>query len=71
MAEYIRNENNWVYQVKTRGGKLARKLLGIKCPHCGYFAKENKTYEEWSIDAQEHIAYCNPAHKRAVAKEVL
>lgn len=69
MAEYIRNENNWVYQVKRHSGKLARKLLGIKCPHCGYFAKENANYEEWSVDAQEHITYCNPAHQRAVAGE--
>lgn len=37
----------------------------MKCPHCGYFAKENLNYEGWLVDAQEHITYCSPAHKRA------
>ena len=63
---YLKNENNWVYQVLSKTGKpMTHKLLGIKCPHCGDFFAENKNYEEWSVDAQEHITYCSPAHKRA------
>lgn len=66
---YIKNDNNWVYQIKTRSGKSSNKLLGIKCPHCGYFTKASTAYEDWAVDAQEHITYCNPAHRRAVARE--
>lgn len=63
--QYLRNENNWVFQVKLRSGKPTRKLLGIKCPHCQRFFEENQGYEDWAIDAQEHITYCSPAHRRA------
>lgn len=60
MNEYILNEDNWVYEIKTRTGKRIKKILGIKCPHCGYFAKANNNYEEWSTDAQKHIDDCTP-----------
>lgn len=69
--KYLLNENNWVYQVRSRTDKPMRKLIGIKCPHCGRFDKKNPNYEEWSVDAQEHITYCNPAHKATVAGERL
>jgi uncharacterized C2H2 Zn-finger protein len=68
-TKFLTNQNNYIYQLKTRTGKLQKKLLGIKCPHCGYFMAENKNYEDWSIDAHEHITYCNPAHKRAEYSE--
>lgn len=65
----IINENHRLYSAKWSAGKLLKKLLGIKCPHCGYFAKADNQYEEWAVDAFEHITYCNPAHKRAEAGE--
>ena len=67
--QYLRNDHNWLYQIKTGMGKVEEKLLGIKCPHCKRFFKENKHYEDWAIDATEHITYCSPAHKRAMANE--
>lgn len=65
----IRNENNYIYQVTFKAGKIVRKLLGVKCPHCRYFAAAENDREEWAIDAFEHITYCNPAHQRAMAGE--
>lgn len=64
------NIDNYLYQVKSKNGNpIRKKLLGMKCPHCGYFAKENLNYEEWLVDAQEHITYCSPAYKRAECGE--
>lgn len=71
MNTNLKKEGNYLYQVRTRTGKPIRKLLGIKCPYCGYFAKENKNYEDWAVDATEHITYCSPAHKRAEMGERL
>lgn len=57
--EYILNENNYVYQMKTRSGKATKKLLGIKCPNCGSFTKNNPNYKGWSAEAEAHIADCD------------
>lgn len=71
MTHQTIDHNNCVFSVARVDGKIVRKLIGMKCPHCGYFAEADDEYEEWSIDAYEHITYCNPAHRRAEMGERL
>lgn len=56
---YLKKENNYLYQVKSRTGKAIKKLLGMKCPHCDCFIPVNNSYEGWEIDGQQHIKTCN------------
>lgn len=55
-------------------GQSTETLVEI-CNHCGrkfnYAAiKDEEQRCNYMIDAGEHIVYCNPAHKRAMAFEV-
>lgn len=55
---YLKKENNYLYQVKSRTGRSIKKLLGMKCPHCGWFMPANSSYKGWEADGEAHIKNC-------------
>lgn len=65
-------ENHRVYGINFKAGKLVKKLVGFKCRHCGqYQAAENgdDAVASQDVDFSEHVTYCSPAHRRAMAGE--
>ena len=65
----------WHGNKKLRMDSQSTETLAEVCPHCNRLFDYQKIKDDeercnYMIDAGEHIVYCSPAHKRAMAFEV-